>query len=183
MLGNLRALLLAAAVSACAVSGPPRGPVPLPADLHSSLGRPTGSSALGAPADWTPKPTIVTPAFPVPAPRLLAAMQAILLAAPRTWLTVAYPDQLQAFLIVRSRAANLPDIVVVAAVPDGEAASRAVIVSQSRYDALPFANRNAARVRDLVDALTRRFGIVQERHVQRIVPDRQAAPGVLVADR
>ncbi len=159
MLSCCRSALLAATLSACAVSGPPRGPAPLPADLHSDLVKPIGSAVLAAPADWTPKPTLTTPVFPVAAPRLLSAMQAILLAAPRTWLTVAYPDQLQAFLIVRSSVLNLPDIVLIGAVPDGPASSRAVIFSGSRYDAAPLTGGNAERVRGLIDALTRRFGV------------------------
>lgn len=126
--------------------------------MHSDLVKPTGSAVLAAPAGWTPAPTLVTPVFPVDAPRLLAAMEEILLAAPRTWLTVAYPDQEQAFLMVRSVHLNLPDIVVVQALAAGPTASRAVIFSQSRNDALPLISVNRERVRDLIAGLTRRFG-------------------------
>jgi hypothetical protein len=128
--------------------------------MHSDLVKPDGSAVLAAPAGWTPAPTMTTPIFPVPAPRLLTAMQEILLAAPRTWLTIAYPAQEQAFFIVRSSALNLPDIVVVQAVPSGDTASKAVIFSRSRYDVVPFLiSENEARVRHLISALTDRFGV------------------------
>jgi hypothetical protein len=151
--------LIAAGLSACSVAGPPAGGiVPDPVDMHSALVKPDGSAVLAAPAGWTPAPTITTPVFPVAAPRLLAAMQEILLSAPRTWLTISYPAQEQAFFIVRSYALNLPDIVVVQALPSGDTASKAVIFSQSRYDVVPFLiSENEARVRDLISALTRRF--------------------------
>ena len=153
-------LLAAGLLSACSVAGPPpNGIVPSPVDMHSDAVRPEGSGVLAAPAGWTPAPTITTPVFPVAAPALFAAMSEILLHAPRTWLTVAYPDQQQAFFIVRSEDFNFPDIVVVQAIPSGPAASRAVIFSQSRYDVVPWLiDANQARVRALIKALTQRFG-------------------------
>lgn len=158
MLARLAPLLL---LAGCAVSGPPNGPPPVPADMHSALVAPVGSAALAAPASWTPKPTIVTPVYPVAAPQLLASMQEYLLAQPRTWLTVAYPDLLQAFLIVRSSVANDPDIVVIEAVARSPSTSRAVIFSQSRYDTpLPYTHHNRTRVLALVAALKARFGVV-----------------------
>ena len=151
-------------LSACSVAGPPvGGPLPQPADLHSSTEVIlTGSAALGAPAGWTPAPTLTTPVFPVAAPQLLAAMREILLARPRTWLTVSYPEQEQAFFIVRSYMLNLPDIVVVQAVPASATTSKAVIFSRSRYDGAPFIGANKERVQALVKALTKRFGTVPE---------------------
>lgn len=155
-------VLVAGLLSACGVSGPPPDDVlPRPVDMHSDLVRPHDDSVLAAPSGWRPAPTLTTPVFPVPAPRLFAAMQDILRRAPRTWLTVAYPQQNQAFYIVRSISLNLPDIVIVQAVPSGDAASQAVIFSQSRYDVLPsLIGENRARVQRLVRDLTRRFGSV-----------------------
>ncbi len=89
-----------------------------------------------------------------------------MLAEPRTSLTVAYPDQGEAFLMVQSRVLDMPDIVVVQAVPIGSGTSRAIVFSQSRYDFVPFGNENSARVHGLVDALSRRFA----------TPARSAAP-------
>ncbi len=155
-------LMLAVALSACSVGGPPRrGIVPQPVDLHAAdVVSLKGSAVLAAPSGWSPAPTLVTPTFPVAAPQLLAAMRESLLAAPRSWQTVAYPEQNQAFFIVRSVALDLPDIVVVQAVAAGPATSQAVIYSHSRYDILPYMSENRARVQHLVDALVRRFGTV-----------------------
>ncbi len=158
MLARLTPLLL---LAACAVTGPPHGPPPLPADMHAALVAPVGTAVLAAPASWTPKPSLITPVYAVPAPALLAGMQDWLLARPRTWLTVAYPDQLQAFLIVRSPVANDPDIVVIQAVARTPTTSRAVIFSQSRYDTpLPYTHHNRSRVTALLAALKTRFGTV-----------------------
>ncbi len=157
-----RTMLLPLLLAACSVDGPPRGGVvPLAVDLHAgdvvSL---KGSAVLAAPSGWSPAPTLTTPTFPVAAPQLLAAMREILLAEPRTWQTVAYPDQNQAFFIVRSVALDLPDIVVVQAVAASPTTSQAVIYSHSRYDVLPYMSENRARVQHLVDALVQRFGTV-----------------------
>ncbi len=158
MVARLTPLLL---LAACAVTGPPKGPPPLPADMHSAVVAPTGDAVLAAPAGWTPKPTLVTPIYAVAAPELLSAMQGYLLAQPRTWLTIAYPDLLQSFLIVRSPLANAPDIVVIEAVARSPTTSRAVIVSQSRYDTpLPYTHHNRTRVVALMAALKARFGVV-----------------------
>ena len=158
MPARLAPLLL---LAGCAVTGPPKGPPPLPADMHSALVAPTGDAILAAPTSWTPKPTIVSPIYAAAAPELLSAMQAYLLAQPRTWLTIAYPDLLQSFLIVRSPLANAPDIVVIQAVPRSPATSRAVIFSQSRYDTpLPYTHHNRTRVAALLAAIKARFGVV-----------------------
>jgi hypothetical protein len=155
------ALLGAALLSGCGVSGPPdAGFVPPVVDMHTDLGKIEGSAVLAAPAGWIPAPTVTTPVFQVSAPRLLAAMQDILLASPRTWLTGSHPEQGQASFIVRSVAMNLPDIVVVQAIAASDQTSKAVILSRSRFDVLPFSGSNEGRVRRLIKALTDRFGVV-----------------------
>jgi hypothetical protein len=154
-------LLIASLVTACGVQGPPesKGVYPV-VDMHADLGNFGGTAVLAAPAGWIPKPTVTTPTFPVPAPALYAAMQDIVAALPRTWLVSAHPDEHQASYIVRSRAMNLPDIVIVQAVPVGDASSQAVIFSHSRWDMNPFSDVNQERVQRVIRALTVRFGSV-----------------------
>ena len=155
------AALAALPLGGCGVDGPPAPQLSLPAvDLHTDAGKIDGSTALAAPTGWKPSPTEVTPTFSVPAPQLFTAMQEILQAEPRTWRGETHPDQYQASFIVRSVMLNLPDVVVVQAVPVGPAASNAVILSRSRYDVLPYLSENKARVRHLVQILTSRFGTV-----------------------
>ena len=147
-------------LSACGVQGPPDAQLSsLPAiDMHADLGKIDGSTVLAAPAGWTPAPTLTTPTFRVAAPQLLMAIRAILLAKPRTWATSEHPDALQDSFIVRSSFLNLPDIVVVQALPVDGATSKAVILSRSRYDAVPFIAVNKTRVSSLIQELTERFG-------------------------
>ena len=156
-------LLALALLSGCGVSGPPEPTLSLPAvDMHTDLGKIDGSAVLAAPTGWTPAPTLRSPTFATPAPQLLATMQALLLAEPRTWVMDTHPDALQASFIVRSVMLNLPDIVVVQAVPASATTSQAVILSRSRYDGVPFISANKARVTKLVDQLMQRFGTVPD---------------------
>ena len=158
---RLCSLLALGLLSACAVEGPPVSKGVYPAvDMHADLGRIDGSAVLAAPADWTPKPGIVTPVFPVSAAKLFDAMQEIMTAEPRTWLVSAHPDLQQAFFLVRSRAMNDPDSVIVQALPASDTTSRAVMFSRTRFDVIPDNGSNRKRLEGLVHALTSRFGTV-----------------------
>ena len=158
---RLTPTLVALGLSACAVQGPPVSKGAYPAvDMHTELGRIDGSAVLAAPADWTPKPGVITPVFPVSAAKLFDAMQEILAAEPRTWLVSAHTDLDQADFLVRSRAMNDPDSVVVQAVAASDTTSRAVILSRTRFDVIPDNGSNRKRVRRLISALTNRFGTV-----------------------
>jgi hypothetical protein len=156
---RLYAVLLTSLLAACGVQGPPasKGVYPV-VDMHADLGTIGGSAALAAPAGWTPKPTVTTPTFPVAAPVLFTAMQDIVAALPRTWLVSAHPDAQQASYIVRSKAMNLPDVIIVQAVPIGDTSSQAVIFSRSRYDVDPFSDANEERVLRVIKALAARLG-------------------------
>lgn len=156
-------VLISVLLAGCGVAGPPTalGFSPPPVDMHADLGTIDAGTALAAPAGWTPAPSLVTPVYAVAAPQLLAALQQVVLAEPRTWLTASHPEQQQAAFIVRSIAMNFPDIVIVQAVADSATTSKAVIFSQSRYPLLPVLfSDNQARVVRLVKALGGRVGIV-----------------------
>ena len=128
----LRPLTLCLLLGACATTGG-TALVPQPIDIHSTLIQPGLTAALAAPAGWKPVPDIVTPRFAVPAARLFAAVQQVAAAQPRTWLQVAYPEQRQAFYIVRSTSFDLPDLVLVQAMEAGPQASTLVMFSHSRH--------------------------------------------------
>ena len=149
-------------VAACGVKGPPDLDMSsLPAvDMHADIGKVDGSAALGAPAGWTPAPTLVTPTFRAAAPQILMAIRDILLAKPRIWVTSEHPGALQDSFIVRSAFLNLPDAVVVQALPVNGATSKVVILSRSRYDVVPFIAVNKNRISSLIQELTERFGTV-----------------------
>ena len=158
---RLCSILLVGLLTACGVQGPPESKgVYSAVDMHADLGTIGGSAVLAAPAGWTPTPTMTTPTFPVAAPALFTAMQDIVAALPRTWLVSAHPDERQASYIVRSRLMNLPDVVIVQAVPAGDTSSQAVIFSRSRYDVDPFSDANHERVQRVIKALSARFGSV-----------------------
>ena len=97
---------------ACATSG--GAGLPLPGALAPvTIVRPaTPNSALAAPAGFAPPPDIITPLYRLAAPRLLAAIEAVAASQPRTTLQVAYPAELQAESVVRSRTFNFPDLVL-----------------------------------------------------------------------
>ena len=158
---SLASMLVLGLLAACAVQGPPesKGAYPV-VDMHADLGTIDGSAVLAAPADWTPKPSVITPVFPVSAGKLFDAMQVILAAEPRTWLVSAHPEQQQAAFLVRSRAMNDPDSVIVQAVPASDTTSRAVIFSRTRFDVIPDNGSNRKRVLGMISALTDRFGTV-----------------------
>lgn len=104
-------LLAGLLMSGCSGHGAEGIPVPPPMDF-SHLARPgSPNTALGAPAGFTPAPDIVTRVYPVPPERLYAAVKAVALAQPRTFLHVAYDDRRQAHYVARSRVFNFPDLI------------------------------------------------------------------------
>jgi uncharacterized protein (DUF1499 family) len=88
---------------------------------------------LAAPAGWTPKPDIVTPVYPVPADRLLAAFGRAAAALPRAFLAAAYPEARQLHWVVRSAVFNFPDLVMAQAMPHDPAGSTLLLYSRSAY--------------------------------------------------
>jgi uncharacterized protein (DUF1499 family) len=132
------AWLIGLVLPACAATGAGGLPTPPPMDM-AKIERPaTPNTALAGPAAPDPAaagagglarsgatdglasvPDIVTPHYPVPAARLFAAITAVALAQPRTFLAATYPDLLQAHFVARSRVFNFPDLIAVQVRPDG----------------------------------------------------------------
>jgi Protein of unknown function (DUF1499) len=149
---NYRLLLLCLLLSACGIRQGTGSLVAQPVDMHTSMAAPGKGSALAAPADWKPAPDIVTPTFNVPASRLFAAVKEVAAARPRTYLQVAYPEQMQAFYIVRSLIMNFPDLVIVQAFPAGPKASTLVMFSHARYGSYEF-DTNGDRLTEWLKAV------------------------------
>jgi uncharacterized protein (DUF1499 family) len=127
------AWLLGLFLPACGAIGAHGLPVPPPLDV-AHISRPASpNTALAAPAGFQPAPDIVTPAYPLPATRLYADVRAVAALQPRTYLSAAYPDRLQADWVVRSAAFNFPDLVTAQVTPDGADAATLVLYSRSVY--------------------------------------------------
>lgn len=155
-------LLASLLYPACAAAGAAGLPVP-PALAPVVIVRPaTPNSALAAPAGFAPAPDFITPLYRLPAPRLLAEIEAVATSEPRTTLQVAYPADLQADYVVRSRAFNFPDLVLVATEPRGASSSALILYSRSVYGSSDF-GVNRARVSKWLAALDRRLAISEKR--------------------
>ncbi|MBS0559386.1 MAG: DUF1499 domain-containing protein [Proteobacteria bacterium] len=123
---------------ACGFAGTGGLPPPTPMDM-AHLQRPaTPNAALAAPAGFVPAPDITTQTYPVPPGRLLAAIEKVAAAQPRTYLAGSFPDMRQVHYVARSALFNFPDLIAVQvdAVPPGAADARAsslVLFSRSVY--------------------------------------------------
>jgi uncharacterized protein (DUF1499 family) len=127
------AWILGLFLPACAAAGATGLPIPLLLDL-THIERPASpNTALAAPAGWTPKPDIVTPVYPVPPDRLLAAVAQVAGAQPRTFRAAAYPDAGQIHWVVRSAVFNFPDLVTAQAMPHDSDESTLLLYSRSVY--------------------------------------------------
>jgi uncharacterized protein (DUF1499 family) len=125
----LPALLLGLVLSGCRGEGAKGLPVPPRMDF-SHLERPSSpNTALAAPAGFVPTPDIVTRRYDVPPEKLFAAIRAVALAQPRTYLQIAYDDKMQAHFVARSLIWNFPDLIAVQVRPD----STLILWSRSVY--------------------------------------------------
>ncbi len=122
-------LLLGLALPACSGHGAQGVPVPPPLDAARIVRPGTPNTALAAPAGFSPAPDIVTRRYDVPAPRLYAAIRAVALAQPRTFLQTEYADRMQVHFVARSRMMNFPDLIAVQVDPD----STLILWSRSIY--------------------------------------------------
>jgi hypothetical protein len=91
------------------------------------------STALIAPAGFSPQPDFIAPVFNIPAPALFADLQRFGNAQPRSYPLDTEPAALQAAWIVRSAACNFPDLVEIAVVPKGAHASSFIFYSHAIY--------------------------------------------------
>ncbi len=114
----------------------------------------TPNTALAAPQGFSPVPDIVTPAYRLSAPDLLAAVQRMALAQPRVFLAAEYPEDGQVHFVARSLVFNFPDLIAVQAreLPGG--GSELVLYSRSVYGQSDF-GVNQARLRLWLDRLDR----------------------------
>ncbi len=130
---TLFAWLLGLVLPACGAVGAHGLAAPVPLDF-AHLARPASpNTALAAPAAFRPRPDIATPAYPVPAAALFAAVRAVAAAQPRTYPAAVFADRGQADWVVRSAVLNFPDLVTAEVVADGAGASRLILYSRSVY--------------------------------------------------
>jgi hypothetical protein len=91
------------------------------------------SNVLAAPAGFQPAPDMITPVYNVPAPVLFAAIQQVAAAEGHIYNLDTEPQALQAAWIIRSHFCNFPDIVEVAAIPDGPNKSTLIFYTHALY--------------------------------------------------
>jgi len=125
--------ILGLILPACAATGANGLPVPPLLNVAHIKWPASPNTALAAPAGWTPKPDIVTPVYPVPADRLLAAIGRVAGARPRTFLAAAYREGRQLHWVVRSAVFNFPDLVTAQAMSHDPAGSTLLLYSRSVY--------------------------------------------------
>ncbi|MDA8051311.1 MAG: DUF1499 domain-containing protein [Rhodospirillales bacterium] len=146
----------------CAGHGAAGLPVP-PASAPLKIVRlATPNSALAGPAGFSPAPDLLTPLYHLPAPQLLMAIERVAAQEPRTYLQAAYPVDLQADYVARSRVFNFPDLVLVAAEPRGATDAALIIYSRSVYGSSDF-GVNRARIIGWIAALDRRVAVPERR--------------------
>ena len=134
---RLAAMILGLILPACGTRGPAGLPAAVPLDF-AALHRPASpNTALAGPAGTASTPDMVSEHFDVPAPLLYAALRRVADTEPRVFLLARFDDQQQAAYVARSAFWNFPDLVQVAAVPDGTG-SRPVIYSRSFYGRYDF---------------------------------------------
>lgn len=130
-------MILGLILPACGTRGAAGVPAAAPLDL-ANLRRPASpNTALAAPPDLGPAPDIASPRFDVPPPVLYAALRRVADIEPRVFLQARFDARLQAAYVARSAFWNFPDLIQVAAVPDGTG-SRPVIYSRSVYGRYDF---------------------------------------------
>ena len=127
------AWMLGVILPACGAEGAAGLPPPVPMDM-TRIERPaTPNTFLAGPADLRPAPDAVVEPWPLPAPGLFAAAQAVIGRQPGVFVAGVFPDRLQAHYVVRSALLNYPDLVTVQALPAGETGATLVIWSRSVY--------------------------------------------------
>jgi uncharacterized protein (DUF1499 family) len=145
---RLAALLLALLLPACRGTGADGLPPAEPMDMARLVRPATPNTALAAPAGFSPAPDIATRRYPVPPARLFAAIRAVALAQPRTYLHAAFDDRHQAHFVARSALLNYPDLIAVQVTPESEL----ILWSRSVYGRSDF-GVNKARLESWLAAL------------------------------
>ena len=127
------AWLLGLLLPACGGAGADRVAVPPPLDI-AHLERPSSpNTALAAPQGASKPPDIVTPVYPVPATRLVAALERVAELQPRTSPLGPADAGMTPQWVARSAVLNFPDIVSAQVAPHGDGASTLALYSRSVY--------------------------------------------------
>jgi len=133
----LAGMILGLVLPACAASG--AAGVPDAASLDfAHLQRPASpNTALAAPEGLGPAPDTISSRFDVPPALLYRALRRVANGQGRTFQQARFDGDNQAAYVARSAFWNFPDLIQVAAVPDGTG-SRPVIYSRSLYGRYDF---------------------------------------------
>lgn len=110
------------------------------------------NKALAAPVGFAPHPDLTTPRYRMPPTALFAEIASVAAAEPRTYVLDSYPARFQAAWVVRTPAANFPDVVEAAVRPDGADASALILYSHSIYGYSDF-GVNQARLKSWLTAI------------------------------
>ena len=156
------AWLLGLFLPACAASGAAGLPAPMLIDMKHLTRPASPNSALAAPADSQPAPDVVTPRFPVPAPRLYDILLAVAAQQPRTFLAAQYVTELQAQFVARSAVLNFPDLISAQVAEAGPGASTLILYSHSVYGYSDF-GVNRKRLGTWLAAITSKINHSDER--------------------
>ncbi len=149
---RLLPLLLALLLPACRGTGAEGLEAPQPIDMARLVRPGTPNTALAAPAGFSPAPDIVTRGYAVAPDLLLAAVQDVALAQPRTVAHAVFADRRQAHFVARSALLNFPDLVAVQVTPE----SGLILWSRSIYGRSDF-GANKARLEAWLAALEARL--------------------------
>jgi hypothetical protein len=156
------AWLLGFFLPACGASGAAGLPPPRPMDIRH-IERPSSpNTALAAPADFLPKPDIVTTRYAVAAPKLYAGILAVAAGQPRTYPAAEFPAQMQVHFVARSAWFNFPDLIMAQVTAAGQESSTLVLYSRSVYGYGDF-GANRARLVTWLAALDRTLNPAKER--------------------
>jgi uncharacterized protein (DUF1499 family) len=130
---NPLAWLVSFIMPACGFAGAAGLPPPTLMDI-THIERPaTPNTALAAPAGFHLTPDIITPTYKVPPDRLLAAVEGVATAQPRTTRSAAFPVARQVHYVARSAVFNFPDLITVQVDPAPPDGATLVLWSRSVY--------------------------------------------------
>jgi uncharacterized protein (DUF1499 family) len=147
---------------ACAASGAAGLPAPALMTMDHIVRPASPNTALAAPAGSQPAPDLVTPRFPLPAPRLYQLLVAVAQEQPRTFLAAQYVGDRQAHFVARSAVLNFPDLITAQVAEAGPDASTLVLYSRSLYGYSDF-GVNRKRLSTWLAAITSRINHSVER--------------------
>jgi hypothetical protein len=147
---------------ACAASGAAGLPAPALMDMDHIVRPASPNTALAAPAGSQPAPDLVTPRFPLPAPRLYQLLVAVAEEQLRTFLAAQYVGDRQAHFVARSAVLNFPDLITAQVAEAGPDASTLVLYSRSLYGYSDF-GVNRKRLSTWLAAITSRINHSVER--------------------